>query len=500
MKHSVLIVDDEYYICENIKLKLEHLQIPEIGDIRTCYSGQEALTLCQTFKPELVITDIKMGLISGIELIHILNQQLFPVRFLVLSGFDNYEYVRDAFREGVVDYLLKPLLTEQLNTIIRAQCDSLQKEFYRLSETRSCRIEFAEKLFLQLTKYQDLNHIITILGQIPTYISHSSYKFVILSYEKNDNINPNSIINLVYDFFDASSETCILCGTLLPYKIGLVLNTDSFRDSLAEDFNQLIQMSAKQYGISLAIAHSHITLHKNSLYNLYYEAENSLIARLIYGYGNVYYQDMPTAATEVPNRLKQLTHQLFEKPDLFHTGILWREFLTLFYDLKLSSIKRYYHFFTSLLYSYLTAYEVPETEWDIPNLYSFHSLKKLEEFFYQQLLLCIHYAPNPIKLETTMDQIKQYIDEHYSEPLTLTIIAERFFISYSYLSKIFHERFDRSFQSYLISTRMDQAERLLHNPELTIQEIALSVGYTNVFNFSRCFKKYFGISPNYYRK
>ena len=67
--YSVLIVDDEYYICDGVASKLKRLNLQSIGEIRTCYSGEEAFEICRTYKPQIVITDIKMGGISGIELI-----------------------------------------------------------------------------------------------------------------------------------------------------------------------------------------------------------------------------------------------------------------------------------------------------------------------------------------------------------------------------------------------------------------------------------------------
>ena len=121
MTINFLIIDDEYYICEGIRTMIMTFGIPELGEIRTCYSGEEALSICRTFKPQIVLTDIKMSGINGIELIKLLSKTLYPVRFLVLSGYDDYEYVRNAFQNGAVDYLLKPVISEQLTKLIEKQ-------------------------------------------------------------------------------------------------------------------------------------------------------------------------------------------------------------------------------------------------------------------------------------------------------------------------------------------------------------------------------------------
>lgn len=85
------------------------------------------------------------------------------------------------------------------------------------------------------------------------------------------------------------------------------------------------------------------------------------------------------------------------------------------------------------------------------------------------------------------------------EELTLSALADRFFMSYSYLSKSFHKTFHMPFQEYLRMVRMEHALEFLKNPNLSIQQIAANVGYENAFNFSRAFKSQYGVSPNHFR-
>ncbi len=81
--YNVLIVDDEYYICEGLKSQLLQQKNPNIGKICTCQSGEDALILCGSFKPQIVFTDIKMEGMDGISLIHALSKKLHPVAFVV---------------------------------------------------------------------------------------------------------------------------------------------------------------------------------------------------------------------------------------------------------------------------------------------------------------------------------------------------------------------------------------------------------------------------------
>ena len=88
--YHILIVDDEYYICEGLKAQILQLSRTDICEIRTCLSGEEALLLCQTYKPQIIFTDIKMEGMDGISLIHALSQKLHPVQFVVLMIFTMY--------------------------------------------------------------------------------------------------------------------------------------------------------------------------------------------------------------------------------------------------------------------------------------------------------------------------------------------------------------------------------------------------------------------------
>ena len=94
---------------------------------------------------------------------------------------------------------------------------------------------------------------------------------------------------------------------------------------------------------------------------------------------------------------------------------------------------------------------------------------------------------------------RKYVDAHYMENLTLANLADRFFMSYSYLSKSFHTSFHMPFQQYLLMLRMEHALELLKDPSLSIQQIAAGVGYENAFNFSRAFKSRYGVSPSHFR-
>ena len=134
-----------------------------------------------------------------------------------------------------------------------------------------------------------------------------------------------------------------------------------------------------------------------------------------------------------------------------------------------------------------------------PQLYDLTCYEELEKFLYNRLTQYASLLPSHPQSMNLIYVVRDYVDSHFSENLSLSDLADRFFISYSYLSKAFSKTFDMPFQKYLQLVRMEHAMELLHRPELSIQQIASQVGYDNAFNFSRAFKNQYGISPTHFR-
>lgn len=120
---NLLIVDDEELIREEIKSKITRLANPKISKIRLAASGVEALEACTEFNPNIMISDIRMPDTDGLTLIRRCSTTYPQMKFIVLSGYGDYGYVREAFKYGVVDYLLKPVRLSELETQLNRAID-----------------------------------------------------------------------------------------------------------------------------------------------------------------------------------------------------------------------------------------------------------------------------------------------------------------------------------------------------------------------------------------
>lgn len=240
----------------------------------------------------------------------------------------------------------------------------------------------------------------------------------------------------------------------------------------------------------------------SEIYRLNYECENNLCYRMTEGYGKLFSQKEQKKSMEIRERLRKSTSNLIENPKLMlHTNI-WKRIEVEIRMLQISELKRYYNFVTGLIYSAISSSDKEKLEVDTDSI-SFYDITSIEHFVEvvkRKILVYVDFMERKESQGNIMDEICEYIDQNFTEKLVLSDIAEKFFISYSHLSKMFHETYGVSFQEYLISKRMVYSEQLLQCPTMNLQEISEAVGYNNVFNFSRAFKKYYGVSPTFYKK
>lgn len=492
MKLDVLIVDDTYDICEEVQNIIEHFQIPEIGIIKTCYTTERALGLCQTFRPQIVLMDIKM---SEGRLIQELRKLLYPVKFLVFSGYDDYTSARGAFQNGTVEYLLRPILPVQLEKVLHDQCRLLLQNFSFLSDSRTKVIAFSKKILTSIIKTDDPFALSDWYEDLQSCLPGETFLFSIIAFSKENPGLSREIIHMIYDFGEQYYSGRFLCALYSENKIGLLLNVSAVSYELYSLFALIRNFARNQVAISLS------SLGRGPrLYPLYYEAENRLCLRLTEGFGKIFDYDLPPLQHTRLEKIKSVTFCLFRNPELFVSDSLLEQLFCQLHTLNISGLKRYYHFFISMYRIHVSTDTISGDPECFHPFYDFCDYSDFENFLRQQIESYRRQFSSRFKLRANIEAVKAYIDSNYTRNISLNQIADLHHISYSYLSRLFHKKYHVTFHEYLTGRRMAHAKQLLHSSELSVQEIATMSGYENAFHFSRAFKNYFGISPNHYRK
>lgn len=488
--YHVLIVDDEYYICEGLRAQLLSLDRTDIGEIRTCLSGEEALLLCQTYKPQIIFTDIKMEGMDGISLIHALSRKLHPVQFVVLSGYDDFHYVRGAFQNGAMDYLLKPVLTEDLAKILSSVIDSLNGHPMNPDRLRKPLFQLAADIFRELSVLPaDTVPSQFLLDSLAETGIGDACCIALLAFSLPQPYDALiRQINVLYDSFEP-----LLASALSGGKIGILCPAQE-REALAGLLTSCLTSGSSPTAASLTgpVPVPHIT-------QQFRRADELLCLRLLHGYGRLFMEADAGGRQDLTPRLKHLMTSLLDNPSLIFSQTQRSAFLREIRRLSLPALLQFYSYFNNLLDITLSDNGWTESGCENPSLFDFTQSEELEDYICRRLK---EYAARKSARQESpgsMEIIRKYIDAHYMDDLTLASLAERFFMSYSYLSKSFHKTFHMPFQQYLLMLRMEHALELLKDPDLTIQQIAARVGYENAFNFSRSFKAQYGVSPSHFR-
>lgn len=216
---SVLIVDDENFVCENLKLKLNRLSIGLTISADSCNSAKQAKILMGSKQYDLVFTDIRMPFVDGLSFIKSIREQGYAGKILVLSGYDDFDYVRTAFVNGANDYILKPVAITQLEEKMRANLSLGCQNPGDVSPPVKNVIEYAKQYIAEHYMDSALS-----MSEVAAHISLSYSHFSNLFRRETDTTFPAYLLNtriqkaieLLQDPYMKVSDICYMVGFKYP--------------------------------------------------------------------------------------------------------------------------------------------------------------------------------------------------------------------------------------------------------------------------------------------
>lgn len=499
--YSLLIIDDEPFICKGIHAKISRINNPKITHIQECYDSIEALRLIKASPPDIVITDMKMPNLSGLELIQSLDLTKIKSKFLVLSGHDDYHYVRESFHYGVIDYLLKPInleeLSEQLEHIVKL-LDSGRDHQSILDKDLGTMINNLALNTSGEAKMEAYQYIQAKLGK-------TFYQFAAVTLPKSDNsLELSEIVTTIFDHFPIG--VTFLGYYDLHHYIIFIFNYDDEKLQLTIANYLVTRLRELKrdnfYNIKIALTSCKDSL--RDINQLFGQLHNILNTRIVYEPYSLMLLDTLTDERITNSETafySSINQWCFTKNySALHTFID-----SYFVTKKISDID-----FHAMKKTYLYLLQKMNTLLDSSNPIGIDLFSKTYDAFETMTELRIYLKDCLFKLQhhiesvdhqgiTLIDSAITYINSHLHEELSMLDVCTHLSINYSYFSKLFKQTMSISFKKYLIQARMEKAKKLMHNPTNRIYEIALQVGYENAQNFSRAFKGHFGYSPKEYR-
>lgn len=504
---KVLVVEDEVLLLRNIMKKISASD-PDFSVIGSAYNGKEALELIEKLHPQIIFTDIRMPIMDGLELSRIIQKTHPEIFIVIISGYDDFDYARAALTCGVKDYLLKPLQTEPLAQLL----SNLKAEITTAKNSNAYHLLYKQVNGLSLSD-QDTSHSLL-------YSSSSFQAFLVcfgnlqIHYYAAESTQDSQAVLDTVDWkalmkaLGIPPEKWWLYPTDVMNMRLLLMETQNLTpDSIAQSLIQML--CAKLEPIPINISYSACPLPIERLHTTVQTLRKRLYSRLCIGKSQLFADSCDNSScfppAVLPHSMENHLNTLLQSGNI--TG-LRNSIITLFEDWKLSAypqqwIEKILHQIIMLLQQ-----KFYFSEDDFEHVHTRVYLH-LEENF------CITDAAGPIadeflywiqlnksvptEIENAIEQMDEYIRNHYTEPINLLDLAQQYHFNQSYLTRLFKKIKGQTPQKLINSLRMADARKLLENPSLSVREISEMLGYTDQHYFSRIFKESMGQTPKEFR-
>ncbi|WMJ87154.1 response regulator transcription factor [Anaerocolumna sp. MB42-C2] len=505
--YKILIADDEENERNVIRFLSDKYQFPL--DILEAANGKEVLSLLETYTPQILFTDIKMPFFNGIEVASEIRKRYPHMQIIFFSGYDDFEYVKEALSLKAVNYILKPVNPDEFKKTLSSVIDVIKEE-----EMVSARLKVQAGYLKNHILYQLINR---------TSIELLSKQYPSMDLAFTDSFHRLFLIQFEEDFFGSvtfNNSQCVFMERLTNQVSAdyWFINLNPSQSLILFTNQETLHWYYETAGIINRIFFE--LFHKNSYISIsnffngadsiayaYQEVESQLEKRFysngIYIFGD---ENSDITKNEILYQDDQLLKNI-EKDislnDIFslrqNTQILLQK-----YENQISLSHIYVRFILTNLLSILllntSDYKEAIIQEAADQIYSFQHFSEIKDYILKTLENLIKELENKSNLpRNAIHMVEQYINKHYGDELSLNILANRVFLTPSYLSNIFIQETGCGINKYIKSIRMEKAKELLLTTNMKITEICQKVGYSNVSYFCKSFQEEFGKTPDKYR-
>lgn len=538
----LLIAEDELWLRKRLVSTIDWSSYG-ISEVYEAEDGGEALEIALKEKPDIVITDIRMPELSGIDLMKKLNENSIFSKMIVVSGYDDFEYAQGALRMGAINYLLKPVDEEELLDSVKRCVEELKKEknkeknketvFDKQSAASEMLMEHIYEDLIFETSEKRTEELLQKLSRKEIGFPFQSAAVVNMQVREHTffvNDKVKSDMWSVYQWLRRNlQEDCYECQYL--YMRGSQIVLLLFGDDLEAKFMErvenwvqlILEALQKKLNISLFMAAGDVTDDFSGIHRSYemaqkkikekraeekrilalrnQETEQELNTRFDDVYGEYDFKllikeirngDSEKAQTELQAILQSSSRRL-QSADMMKLQLFYMNFINRIAGACLPECEAYADELAMQCMTvmreliYIGSDTIVTEMWDC--------LRKFVE-----KLVEVYQENNGKRKHWMIDQVLQYVEENYNTALSTRDIAGRFFMNTSYFSKLFHEQMGCTFSNYLINVRVEKAKMMLTQTNMKLYDIAEAVGYTNVQYFSTIFKEKEGLTPSAFRQ
>lgn len=539
---KIFLAEDEVIVRETIKRMIpwENLGFELVGEAA---DGEMALPLLLRQKPDLLITDIKMPFMDGLTLAKVAKKEIPGLKVVILSGYDDFNYAKQAINIGVEDYLLKPItknaLIERLTEIrSRYEHEKTQKEYYekfhremQAYEKNSSR-DFFEAL---VSGSMDMMEIYRRSEKLGLDIVAEAYNVLIFTMNCEEDFSGQregyseweaESLELLEEFFSENTSAMLFRCNIFSYGVLIKGQKETIGENTRSCVSEIQRiLDRKEQKRQWFVAAGEPVERLSQIQKSYYSASRAFSQRYLYDENILYYDEMASMekknVTEDDSTYLQkvdvnalnpailqkfLSNGLLEETenfvkDYFYTigqepleSLVFRNYVTLNVRFSVMSFLKEIGCDTRTLEQEDTEDVLSESSKSLENAIAY-----AEKIISQAIALRDQNSGNKNRsiLKTAVD----FIDSHYTEEdMSLNKAANAANVSANHFSALFSQNMGQTFIEYLTNLRMNKAKEYLRCTSMRSSEIAGEIGYKDAHYFSYLFKKTQGMTPSDYRK
>lgn len=500
----ILIVEDEAKIRTGMsKLISAHTAHTIVGEAK---NGKEGLELILRLHPELVISDIRMPVMGGLEMLEAAKREGMKCHFIILSGYSEFEYAQRALRSGVDDYLLKPLAAEDVTAVLEKIQSRVQAEEEQAAESAEGLLRDILLGVRSITEedYEKLKDQASLTENLPCYLAagylgDADAGYAVFAARQWEQLRiADGQLCIFYTMLENTQEMfCLIQGNIGEDALAEKIAHRLFRNLRQEDMPvwaltklediRKLQSAGKE-------------LREWYLYGMFPGRRRVLTRECIQEAGGGDYQYPVQLESRIRASICSGSAEGLDR-DV-------KAFMEYIRGLQCNPLyfRKAYGKMINVIENICSevnpqAYRQMQDEHLEKTVANALTLRTLEKCLQRELQILFSGKDRKEDIRNyTIRRAMNYIREHYCENISLELLADRLEITPEYLSTLFNREVGINFTTFLKRFRISHAKRLLKGTDKKIYEISTEVGYNDPKYFNRVFKEEVGISPGDYRQ
>jgi len=532
--YKLLLVDDEEEVRKGILNKIEWNKwgFEVVGEAE---NGKEALEMVEKNVPDVIITDIKMPFMDGLELAKVVRERFPTTRIVILTGFDEFKFAQQAIKLNIVEYVLKPVSSTDIIEVLQKVKAGIDEEIARREDLNALRQHYIrslpvlrDKLLTTLiTRKLERSEIQEKFDSYGIKLSGSIFMVSVVSVDHGAanagacTIEDEELLKFAISNISEEIMNKYLSGVVLIHNDHVVLiaghDTDDEDKAVEHMFlvlEEIRQSLAKFLELSVTIGLGAACDDISCISHSYEGAVTALDYRMVMGSGRIIYiNDIEPMSTEkvVFDDQKERMLSTYIRVGTVeeineYLDFLFKELVEVKASLKDCQIYLIEMIASIVKVCKSLQVDIAEIFGENVNLfvdmYNFSTIDEVKNWIKGICVKLMGYISGKRRdlCDLQVEMAKEYAMKNYSNPeITIEKVCRYLHISPSYFSSIFKKKTGETFMSFLQRIRMETAKELLKTTNLKAFEIAEKVGYSDPHYFSFSYKKFYGLSPKEYR-